>query len=813
MSSGTRRRGTALIAVAVLLALLGSTGHATPPGQAAVGGPATWRVAWANAQSDGVVVSQWSEHPSRDGATSPADATYRLVVRPTVSGSAVRIRLSNGAGEPLRVERATVAVRRGTEGATAQDATLTPLTFGGQRVAVVAPGTSLRSDPVALPVGALRDLLISVYVPTPTAETVHAQSYVTQYVTPAGAGDRSEDLSGSAFTSRQEPLPWLDAVEVLTEARRSIVAIGDSITDGDQAFPPFNDDAMMDRYERWPDVVARRIAADREVDVAAIVNQGVNGDNAQGVLDRLDRDVLDLAGVTDVVVAIGTNDLSAGATPGEITDTLTEIASHLRQRGLRVIGATLVPRGPLLADADKAEVNRFIRTSGAFDAVFDMERVLSRNGQPDTLRQSFDSGDGLHPTPTGYQVLGEAFDLSFLQPPTARCKGDCRTGKVDPTDRRLRYEGRWAVRPGRATTVNSGSRVTMRFRGTAVSARFDRAGITASPEIYAYVDGEKTDRLVVDGDNLRLTRDDLPPGVHTLVLAVKDVQEKANRWEPPFASAVQLTGFELGPGTVLEEPASAPARRFTFLGDSITQGVNLHCATTESECADGTLAYPWLVAGAFGAQLEQVGFGAQGVTTGGGGQVPPAQEAVDLNHAGSPAAPFDADVVVVNQTTNDWSAPEDQVRSSYVALLRGVRSRYPDATVIAMEPLGLGGAASLTSPAVEAAVAELDDPRTTFLSTRGWLGPQDFTEGLHPHAAGNREVAFRLSQAITELTGLQLVATARPAIEPSSAPPPGDEAGAPVRQPAATLPTTGGGPAGIAVGLMAVAALVARRRT
>lgn len=807
----TPHRPTLLVAT-LLLALLAPAGHAATPARATTspatpGDQARWRVAWASAQSGGVLVSQWSAHPTTDGARSPADATYRLVVRPTVSGAAVRIRLSNSAAEPLRVQRATVGARQGTEGADVQEGTLSALTFGGRRSAVVAPGTSLRSDPVALPVRALRDLLVSLHVPTPTPLAVHAQSYVTQYVTPAGAGDRTGDASGAAFTDEQEPLPWLDAVEVLTGAQRAVVAIGDSITDGDQALPPFNDDALMDRYERWPDVVARRIAADPEGADAAFVNQGVNGDSAQGVLDRLQRDVLDLAGVTDVVVAVGTNDLTGGATPEQVTGTLTEIAHRLRAGGLRVVGATLVPRGPL-ADADKAAVNRFIRTSDAFDAVFDMERVLSRSGRPDVLRQSFDSGDGLHPTPTGYQVLGEAFDLSSLRSPAGRCAGRCTSGRVDPTDPRVRFEGRWAVRPGRATTVNSGSRATLRFRGTTVSARFDRAGITAPPEVYVYVDGEKTDRVVVDRDVVRLTRDDLPPGQHTLVLAVKDVQEKANRWEPPFASAVQLTGFVLGPGTVLDQPPAAPDRRFSFLGDSITQGVNLHCPTTESECADGTLAYPWLVAGTFGAQLEQVGFGGQGVTTGGGGGVPPAQDAVDLDHAGSPAAPFDADVVVVNQTTNDASAPSEQVRSGYVELLRAVRGRYPRATIVALEPLGLGGAASLTSPEVEAAVAEVDDQRAVFVTTRGWLGPQHFTEELHPNAAGHREVARRLVRQISGLTGLSPAAAE--ALPPAAAPRP---TVAPVRQPEQRLPATGGVPAALALGLLAGAALLARRRT
>lgn len=715
---------------------------------------AEWRVGWANAQSGGVVVSQWSAHPSADGALSPPEATYRVVVRPTLAGSGVRIRLTNSATVPLRVAAATMAERRGATGAAAVARTLRPLRFGDLRSAVVAPGASLRSDPVDLPVRPLHDLVVSLYVPSPTPQSVHAQSYVTQYVTAAGAGDRTSEVDGGAFTSRQEPLPWLDAVEVLTEAPRSIVAIGDSITDGDQAFPPFNDDAMMDTYERWTDVVARRIAADPELARAGIVNQGVNGDSATGVLARLERDVLDLAGVTDVVLQIGTNDLTAGRPAAEIIADLTEIASRLRERGLRIIAATIVPLGGKANDG-KAGVNHFIRTSPLFDDVFDLERILSRTGDTDALRAGYDSGDGVHPTPTGYEAMGETFGLAFLDPGTTTCKGRCPTGHIDPAHPRLRYEGRWDIRSGLATTVNSGSRVVLRFTGTTVNAHFDRDRITAPPEVYAYIDGEKTDRIVVDRDIIRLTRDDLPAGTHTLVLAVKDVYENANRWRTPLASAVRFAGFELGEGTVLEEPPPVPARRFTFLGDSITQGVNLHCPYVTSECADGTLAYPWLVAKGFGAGLEQVGFGAQGVTTDGGGGVPRAQDAIGLNFAGSPAAAFDADVVVINQTTNDSAAASEDVRVGYLELLNEVRARYPGAVIVALEPFGVAGEVTTTGPAIRAAIAELSDPRAYYISTRGWLGPADFTETLHPNATGHRNAATRLAATLTDLTGIE----------------------------------------------------------
>lgn len=752
-----RRGGRAAVLVATLL-LMG-TGEPVRAVSSEPSAAATWRVAWANAVGGGVAVSQWTAHPTSDSALSPMDATYRLVTRPTLSGEAVRIRLTNGGSSPLHVAAATIAARAGRDGVDVRRGTLRRLRFGGSAAAVISPGTSLRSDPVRLPVRALQDLLVSLHVPNSTPQSVHAQTYVPQYVTPPGAGDRTTDLTSAAFTTQQEPMPWLDAVEVRSSAPRTIVAIGDSITDGDQAFPPFNDDAMMDRYERWPDVVARRLATDPSLRGAGIVNQGLNGDTAGGVLARLDRDVLDLAGVTDVVVAVGTNDLTGGRTAPQLIGDLTRIAQRLRARGLRVIGGTLVPRGRALADPDKAVVNDFIRRSGTFDHVLDLERVLGRADAPDAMRPSYDSGDNLHPSPTGYDAIGQAFPVDILR---AKGHGAASTTRattwIGPTDPRLQYEGRWDVRPAAATTVNSGSHVTLSFFGTGGSARFDRRGISDPAEIYVFVDGEQSERVVVDRDVVRLTRRGLRPGRHTLVLAVKDVQEASNRWQPPLASALRLTGMYLDVDTVLEEPPPPAARRFTFLGDSITQGVNLHCATTASECADGTLAYPWQVAHAFGADHEQVGFGAQGVTRGGRGEVPRAQDTVALNYAGSPARSFDAQVVVINQTTNDIAASPAEVTAGYIALLRNVRARYPNATIIALEPFGLGGAVIGTGPAIASAVATTGDRRTHYVRTRGWLNPSGFTEGLHPNASGHRDAARRLTSTITEFTGLRPLA-------------------------------------------------------
>lgn len=194
----------------------------------------------------------------------------------------------------------------------------------------------------------------------------------------------------------------------------------------------------------------------------------------------------------------------------------------------------------------------------------------------------------------------------------------------------------------------------------------------------------------------------------------------------------------------------------TFLGDSITQGVNIVCPVPGSDCADATLDYAWLVAGVFGAGLEQVGFGGQGVTHGGNGSVPAAGEALDLTFAGSPAAPWEPQVVVINQGTNDFLLADPMtIETAYLEYLRKVRQRYPDAQMIALEPVGFFGAGTTASEPIQRAVAAFGDDRVDYVSTRGWTEAQDFTEGIHPNTEGHRKMAERLVEVITGLTGLR----------------------------------------------------------
>jgi lysophospholipase L1-like esterase len=66
-------------------------------------------------------------------------------------------------------------------------------------------------------------------------------------------------------------------------------------------------------------------------------------------------------------------------------------------------------------EATRQTVNKWIRTSRAFDGVVDFDAVLRDPDRPSRLLPSFASEDHLHPNDAGYQALADAVDLALFQ--------------------------------------------------------------------------------------------------------------------------------------------------------------------------------------------------------------------------------------------------------------------------------------------------------------------------------------------------------------------------------------------------------------
>jgi lysophospholipase L1-like esterase len=393
-------------------------GQAAPgqavPGQAAPGGPAAGR-----------------------GGNNPAgpplnfnNQTIRQTVRVSLGGDRLRVVLSNAFGtQTMTIGAAQVAIRQ--KDSTLVPNTNRPLTFDGRPTANIASGAIMVSDPVTLTVPSLADVAIDLYIPGDTGAsmsplTTHGARQ-TNYVSTTG-----NHVGEVAFPVTTETQGWwfLSRVEVTASAEAAtIVALGDSITDGNGS--------TTDTYNRWPDLLAKRlVAANLKM---GVVNVGIGGNRVIGdagnnASTRFDRDVLAQTGVAYVVLMEGINDLrNPGAPP--VTELITahkQLIERAHARGLKIIGATILPIerdenggngfNPT-SEAARQSLNQWIRTAKAYDGVIDFESVMKDPARPTRLIGELQSGDWLHPNDAGYQKMIGVVDLSLFRGVTPSAPG------------------------------------------------------------------------------------------------------------------------------------------------------------------------------------------------------------------------------------------------------------------------------------------------------------------------------------------------------------------------------------------------------
>ncbi|MDJ1132810.1 SGNH/GDSL hydrolase family protein [Streptomyces iconiensis] len=373
----------------------------------------------------------WSASPAGYTGTGLwQDRTLRLVVHTSVGGPKARIRLENTfASASVRIGHASLAVQR--EGASAR-ARPVRLTFDGGRAGKrIAAGARAVSDPVGFDVPADTNVLVSIHLPDPVrAAPVHSAAIQRSYLSEGGSGDRTGESGGGDFTGSLTMWPFLTGVDV-TGGPGSVVTLGDSITDGVRSTDSAN--------SRWPNVLARRLldqSPGSGVPRYGVLNHGISanrvvtdrypGDGIStdtggvSAQHRLERDVLAQPGARTVVLFEGINDVRWGTPAAEVVAGMKAIASRARERGLRVVVATIVPCEGYKdctpeVDARRTEVNSFVRANGgAFDAVLDFDRVLRDPERPARMLPAYDSGDHLHPGDAGLRALGESVDLRKL---------------------------------------------------------------------------------------------------------------------------------------------------------------------------------------------------------------------------------------------------------------------------------------------------------------------------------------------------------------------------------------------------------------
>ncbi|QEW23107.1 GDSL-like Lipase/Acylhydrolase (plasmid) [Paracoccaceae bacterium] len=354
---------------------------------------------------------------------SIAGATIRQPLTLGYPADRLRLVLSNIHGtRPLPIDAASIGLDLGDGNIDRPR----PVLFGGDRFAVIAPGAQVISDPVDLPVAAgTRIAATLTFGPDAMAEDFHWDARETSYVVAA-------DIAAPQVLDATPARVTLSAVLSDRAARAVVVAMGDSITDGNGA--------PMDAQARWPDFLARALVGQ---DIA-VVNGGISGNRllsdgmGRSVLARLDHDALAVPGADTLVLLIGTNDIAWPGSPFAPEDPpmtldrlqagLRQVAARVHARGLRLIVATLPPFAGALPDtpmeptywspekdALRRALNDWLRTAEFHDGLADLDQTLSARDDDMRLAPAFDSGDHLHPGAEGNRAMAEAVAMTLLK--------------------------------------------------------------------------------------------------------------------------------------------------------------------------------------------------------------------------------------------------------------------------------------------------------------------------------------------------------------------------------------------------------------
>lgn len=379
-------------------------------------------------------VATWTAAPmpgdSTFGADGPALAnqTVRHIVHLSIGGGRLRVKLSNVFGaKPLVIGAAHVALQ--DTGAAIMPDSDRILTFGGNPSVTVPIGNEIFSDPVDLDLPTRATLAVSLYYAEDTGlPCYHSASTESSYIsTPGDFTDLT--LLPVALDGQTTMQFGLSAVEVLPRDRTGVVvAFGDSTTVG------FG--STVDARHNWPDQLFARLLPRDGRPRLAVVNAGIGCNRllmfecGPSGLQRFDRDVLNVDGVTHVIAFIGLVDLGLPTVLGRPNEVVTadQIISGLRQlvmrahrRGLPIFGATITPSSSAIfpgfwtpENEEKRQiVNQWIRTSRAFDGVIDFDKAVRDPSNPTQLLPAY-SFDGIHMSDAGYLAMANAIDLGLF---------------------------------------------------------------------------------------------------------------------------------------------------------------------------------------------------------------------------------------------------------------------------------------------------------------------------------------------------------------------------------------------------------------
>ncbi|WP_437580059.1 SGNH/GDSL hydrolase family protein [Sorangium sp. So ce887] len=370
---------------------------------------------WVGTWTTGPQLTETGNNPPAPGL---ANNTLRQVVYTSIGGSNVRLLLSNEFGDgPVTMSSVHIADSTTADGINAS--TDKALTFEGAESVTIPMGKAVFSDPIDYALKPISKLAVTIrFGSVPAGITGHPGSRTNSYIQ-TGDGVSSPTLSSPVSTAHWYYITGLDVMADPSAA--AIAILGDSITDGRGS--------VTDGNTRWPDFLSRRLRANPGTEDVAVLNLGIGGGTVlAGGLGptaklRYQRDILDQRGARWVIIFIGVNDIGNDSAPPVAEGLIAaygEFIDKAHAKEMLVYGVPILPFNgngyySVAHEATRQTVNTWIRTSGKFDAVIDMDPAVVDPNDPTKLQDSLDfDNDGLHLNPTGLEAMANAVDLSLF---------------------------------------------------------------------------------------------------------------------------------------------------------------------------------------------------------------------------------------------------------------------------------------------------------------------------------------------------------------------------------------------------------------
>lgn len=361
-------------------------------------------------------------------------STARTVLRPTLSGEAVRLKISNRySKKPLHISETTIAEYAGGKASTR---TPVNVTFGGKKELTLAPGEEILSDAAEFKVEALKKIAVSFYVKHAVMRTKVLYGGDT-YLCP-GNRTHSEKfipwwhLHLKLDMAHLQTIPFLTRIDVLApEDCYAIVMAGDSTFTNEKTY------FLLDRLHKMGiknvAVLLQAIAGNRILEDGHGLVGNLYGES---LLNRFEKDILDCPGVKKIILKEGVNDmlhprcLTVGGTKmtcaKDITDGLQKVIDLARENNFKIYVSKLTPfKGwgkllPFINDFTWTretqdivdETNRWIDTCNA-DGVIDVD-FIKDDTDPEKMKKEY-SIDMLHYNFKGQQEFVDNIPESFLK--------------------------------------------------------------------------------------------------------------------------------------------------------------------------------------------------------------------------------------------------------------------------------------------------------------------------------------------------------------------------------------------------------------